>query len=85
MKKDSTKLFWVCEANLILWTGSLGCVIMNHLDGAGNADLNHAAWFVSIAGLVLAAFLQHWAYHKIYKPSRLQREKKEQNRGEARD
>ena len=76
MAKRSAKLFWVCEINLVLWLSSLGFVIMTHLDGTGNPELNQAALFPSIAGCVLAAFLQHWAYHEIYKPLKEEEKKR---------
>jgi len=70
MNKQSTKIFWVCEINLILWISSLGSVVMFNLNGTGTPDLMKAAWAPTIAGCILAALAQHWAYHNIYKPSK---------------
>jgi len=85
MTKRSMKIFWLCELNLILWMSSLGFVLMFHLDGTGNTELIKAAWLPSIAGSILAALTQHWAYHNIYKPIKEEKKRKtEQGGGEER-
>jgi hypothetical protein len=35
--------------------------------------------YTGIVGLVLSALFQHWAYYKIYKPSKKQSKEKKQN------
>lgn len=52
-------LFWVIEINLILWLALLGVV-------AAGKEWSLAAW-LSVAGVVWAALMQHWGYHHIYK------------------
>ncbi len=76
MEIKSTRLFWICEINLLLWMSSLGVVIMNHFGETWKPGLAQAALFPNIAGCIVAALLQHWAYYKVYKPIREQRKKK---------
>ena len=77
MKKQSATLFWVTEINLLLWLGLLGIILS---DGLSNPDEIKIAKGIIIVGFILAALLQHWAYHKIYKPIRNQEKEKKQNK-----
>ena len=73
MKKQSKTLFWVSEINLCLWLASLGMILFGDWS---DPDILRTAKVIIIAGCVLAALLQHWAYHKIYKPIRQQEKEK---------
>ena len=82
MKKKSATLYWALVLNLFLWLGTAKIIV-----GSGRSlyDLNSSdtitvVKFTSIAGCIVAAFLQHWAYYKIYKPSREQAKEEKQNR-----
>ena len=76
MKQDSTTLFWIAEINLVLWLATTGAILFGDWTAQDNAI---AVKFITITGCIFAAFLQHIAYHKIYKPIRKQ-EKKRNNR-----
>jgi len=69
MKKQSATLFWVSEINLVLWVGLLGIILT---DGLSKPNEIKIAKGIIVAGFIIAALLQHWAYHKIYKPIRKQ-------------
>lgn len=75
MKQHALILFWVAEANLILWLMVVGSVI--GIKQADDADMLMHHKYFCYAGVFLAALLQHWAYYKIYKPAK---EKKKQNK-----
>lgn len=81
MEKKSLTLYWALVLNLLLWFGTIGIIA-----GAGislydlnSSDMIAIVKFTSIAGCILAAFLQHWAYYKIYKPSKQQENEEKQN------
>ena len=62
-KGGSVVFFWLLEVNLILW------IIVGYQFipfDSKTSNLNFSAYFV-LAGFLLAAFLQHWAYYNIYK------------------
>jgi len=73
MKKYPIRLFWIAEANLILWLALLGATSIPHLNGAETTLINKGLTGLAVAGMLVAAILQHWAYHNIYKPNRGQK------------
>ena len=75
MKKSSTGLFWFSEINLILWLCMFGFFFRSDFTSPESIA---TAKYTSIVGFILAALLQHWAYHHIYKPAR-QRKKDEKH------
>jgi hypothetical protein len=54
-QKTARKIFFTTEVNVLLWIA---------------AAFTTGASAPVIIGLVVAAVLQHWAYHGIYKPAR---------------
>ena len=70
MKTRSIALFWAIELNLILWLAVGGLFFFGGFD---NQEAVTATKYAVIAGIILAAFLQHWAYYKIYKPHKQQK------------
>lgn len=67
-EKNSSSVFWLLEVNLLLWLAVVGTFIPPQ-DLSDDFALN-TTQYVVIAGCVFAAFLQHWAYYKIYKPNK---------------
>ena len=75
MKTRSIALFWAIELNLLLWMAVFGLLFFGGFD---NQETVPAIKGAVIAGIILAAFLQHWAYYNIYKPHKQQKiEKRE--------
>ena len=70
MKIRSIALFWAIELNLLLWMAVFGLLFFGGFD---NQETVPAIKGAVIAGIILAAFLQHWAYYKIYKPHKQQK------------
>ena len=71
-------MFWFSEFNLILWICMFGFFFR---DDFITPEFVATAKYTSIVGFILAALLQHWAYHNIYKPARQrQKEEKKQNK-----
>jgi len=78
MKKESAALFWVSEVNLVLWLGSLGAVLFGDPQ---NPDTMLKLKVLAVAGCILSALLQHWAYHKVFKPIREQEKQNQRVHG----
>jgi len=83
--KYSTSVFWLLEINLLLWLVILGYFIKPQQVVDNTFSFNTTIYIV-IAGCVLSAYLQHWAYYKIYKPNKAaQKSKKTHNSAFKRD
>lgn len=59
MAKSIGLLYWTIEINLICWVATLGALISGTERGM--------AVGMALAGFVLAAALQHWAYYHLRK------------------
>ena len=82
MTKHERVLFWVAEVNCVFWLAAVVCL-------AAFADDNHPhalrdLRYVCYTGFFLSAFLQHWAYYKIYKPVK-QKQKEEKKLTESKE
>jgi hypothetical protein len=73
MKTRSIALFWAIELNLLLWMAVFGLFFFGGFD---NQETVPAIKGAVIAGIILAAFLQHWTYYNIYKPHKQQKNEK---------
>ncbi len=64
--RQMKNLFTVIEVNLILWLIVCGSVWSSSVE-------SHVKYFAG-AGMIISAFLQHWAYYNIYKKTKKQKE-----------
>jgi len=60
--RQMKNLFTVIEVNLILWLIVCGAVWSSSVE-------SHVKYFAG-AGMIISAFLQHWAYYNIYKKTK---------------
>ena len=79
MKKRKPWLYGFSEINLILWLCMFGFITQADFTSPDNVNV---AKYFSVAGIILAALFQHWAYYNIYKPAR-ERQKKEKKQNQS--